>query len=150
PLTAPGALDALTAQVDEVAKHLEERFGDPLALMWVDTVIVAAGYTKSGEDSDTVASQRMMTVLAGLSQRTGALVMGIDHFGKAMDTGTRGSSAKEAHADVVLAALARRELNGQVSDTQLALRKLREGPAGLEIPFTPRIVKVGTDEDGDP
>jgi hypothetical protein len=91
-----------------------------------------------------------MSVLSGLSQKTGALVIGVDHFGKSIETGTRGSSAKEGHADVVLALLADRELNGTVLNTRLALRKDREGKPGLEIPFTAKTVEVGADPDGDP
>ena len=30
------------------------------------------------------------------------------------------------------------------------MRKLRDGPCGLELPFVPRTVEVGTDPDGDP
>jgi hypothetical protein len=44
-----------------------------------------------------------MSTLTAVSQRTGALVLGLDHFGKVADTSTRGSSAKESYAEVVLA-----------------------------------------------
>jgi hypothetical protein len=50
----------------------------------------------------------------------------------------------------VLALLAERELNGTVGNTRLAIRKMREGSSGIELPFTPKIVQTGTDEDGDP
>ena len=91
-----------------------------------------------------------MSVLSMLSQRTKSLVIGIDHFGKIIETGTRGTSAKEGHADVVLALLADRELAGTVSNTRLAVRKLRDGFSGLELPFTPKTLEIGTDADGDP
>ena len=55
------------------------------------------------------------------------LAVGIDHFGKVAETGTRGSSAKEGHADTVLALLADREINGTISNTRLAVRKQRDG-----------------------
>jgi hypothetical protein len=119
-------------------------------LIWIDTIISAAGYTKTGDDSDTAAAQRLMSVLSGLSERTGALVIGIDHFGKVIETGTRGSSAKEGHADVVLALLGDRETSGTIVNTRLALRKLREGSSGLELPFTAKDVKIGLDEDDEP
>jgi hypothetical protein len=47
-----------------------------------------------------------MNALAHSAKHTGALVLGIDHFGKVQETGTRGSSAKEAGADTVVALLA--------------------------------------------
>ena len=52
-----------------------------------------------------------------------------------METGTRGTSAKEAAADVVLALLADREIDGTISNTRMALRKLRGGKVGTETPF---------------
>ena len=132
------------------ASLLRDKFDVPLVLAFVDTVVVAAGYSKSGDDNDAAIAQRIMSVLSQLSQQTGMLVVGIDHFGKVTETGTRGSSAKEGHADAVLALLADRELNGTLSNTRLAVRKQREGIAGLELAFTPTTVEVGTDPDGDP
>ena len=76
-------------------------------------MITAAGYAEGG-DNDTAASQRVMNTMRILSQHTGALVVGIDHFGKVVETGTRGSSAKEGAADTVIALLADRELSGGV------------------------------------
>ena len=136
--------------VEHAANLLRDKFDVPTVLVFVDTVVVAAGYSKSGDDNDAAIAQRIMSVLSGLSQQTGVLVVGIDHFGKVTETGTRGSSAKEGHADAVLALLADRELNGTVTNTRLAVRKLRDGTSGLELPFTPKTVEVGTDADGDP
>ena len=144
------ALDQLTAMVEHAAKAIQTKFSLPTVLVLIDTLISAAGYVKAGDDNDAAVAQRIMSVLSRLSQRTGALVVGIDHFGKLIDTGTRGSSAKEGHADAVLALLADRELNGTVTNTRLAVRKLREGLSGLEIPFKPTIVQTGIDPDGDP
>jgi AAA domain len=150
PLTSRDALNKLTTMIEDAARHLKDRFDVPLVAVFVDTLITAAGYAKAGDDNDTASAQRIMSVLGGLSQYTGALALGLDHFGKIADTGTRGSSAKEGHADVVLALLADRELNGAVTNTRLAIRKLRDGLSGLEIPFTPKTVEIGTDLDGDP
>jgi len=89
-------------------------------------------------------------VLSALSRDTSCFVLGIDHFGKNVETGTRGSSAKEGHADVVLALLGERSLAGKVENPRLAVRKLRGGESGEEFAFGVRKVVVGTDEDGDP
>jgi hypothetical protein len=91
-----------------------------------------------------------MTALRSTSQRTGALAVGIDHFGKVVETGTRGSSAKESAADTVIAILADRVLSGGVTNTRLAIRKQRDGVSGFEIPFTARMAETGVDDDGDP
>ena len=139
----------ICAIADEATAYLDRNFGLPVVLIWIDTVITAAGHDDGG-DNDTAASQKVMSVLRILSKHTGALVAGIDHFGKVVETGTRGSSAKEGAADTVIALLADRELSGGIKNTRLAVRKQRDGVSGFEIPFTARMVKTGTDEDGDP
>ena len=148
-LSNKNAAAELCAIADEAAAELERNFGLPVVLIWIDTVITAAGYNEGG-DNDTAASQKVMSALRILSKHTGALVAGIDHFGKVVETGTRGSSAKEGAADTVIALLADRELSGGVKNTRLAVRKQRDGVSGFEIPFTARMVETGTDDDGDP
>ena len=76
--------------------------------------------------------------------------MAIDHYGKMVDAGTRGSSNKEGSTDTVLASLAERETNGSVGNTRLAIRKQRDGLSGFEVSFIPKTTEVGIDEDGDP
>jgi AAA domain len=143
------AADTLCAFIKAAAAELDLRFHLPVVLIAIDTLIIAAGYA-TGEENDAGASQKIMTTLGTVAKRTGAMVLGIDHFGKDVSTGTRGSSAKEGNADVVLAILADRELSGSVKNTRLAMRKQREGISGFEIPFTARTIETGTDEDGDP
>ena len=128
------AADTLCGIANEAAADLKRRFDLPVALIWIDTLITAASFA-SGEDNDAAAAQKVMTALRITSQRTGALVVGIDHFGKVVETGTRGSSAKEGAADAVIALLADREVNGGVKNTRLAVRKQRDGVSGFEIPF---------------
>ena len=146
PLVDKNSTDLLCGIANEAASDLDKKFSLPVSLIWLDTMITAAGYA-SGEDNDTAASQKVMAVLRSLSQRTGALVMGVDHFGKVIETGTRGSSAKEGAADVVIVLLADRELSGGVKNTRLAVRKQRDGMSGLEMPFTVKAAETGTDED---
>ena len=90
-----------------------------------------------------------MAALAEISRATDTFVLGIDHFGKAPETGTRGTSAKEAAADVVLALLADKALSGEVTAPRLCVRKRRSGPTGVEHPFTVKSVRLGQDEDGE-
>jgi hypothetical protein len=148
-LTDKNAANILCRIADEAAAELKREFNLPVVLIWIDTLVAAAGYA-AGEENDSSASQQVMNVLRATSQHTGALVIGIDHFGKVVETGTRGSSAKEGAADVVIAVLADRELSGGVKNTRLAVRKLRDGRSGFEIPFRATIVETGDDEDGDP
>src|SRR5262249_34587263 len=101
-LTSPNAVKILVPIDQEAAASLKQQFNLPLVLVWVDTIIVAAQYAKAGDDNDAAVTQKVMSVLSDLSRQTGAFVIGIDHFGKVVDTGTRGSINKESHADTVL------------------------------------------------
>ena len=148
-LTGKDAADGLSSMANEAAADLHRKFGLPASLIWIDTLVTAASFA-SGEDNDAATTQKAMTALRITSERTGALVGVVDHFGKNVETGTRGSSAKEGAADTVLAVLADRELSGGVRNTRLAVRKQRDGVSGFEIPFTARMVETGTDDDGDP
>ena len=145
-LLGPKAVEQLAEIANAVAERMQHEFGLPLALILIDTMVDAAGYTKSGDENDAALGQLIMRRCADLSRRTGALVLGIDHFGKAIETGTRGSSAKEARADVVLAVLADKSVSGEVTNTRLAVRKNRAGPAGQEHAFTVQIVDLGNPE----
>jgi len=77
-------------------------------------------------------------------------VLACDHFGKLADTGTRGTSAKEASADVVIACLGDRSIAGSLSNSRIAIRKLRGGATGAQTAFSLRKVDMGVDEDYEP
>jgi len=77
-------------------------------------------------------------------------VLGVDHFGKDLEAGTRGAAAKESSADSVLVCLGHKELSGAITNARLAVRKNRGGPQGQEYPFNLRLVEIGLDEDGEP
>jgi hypothetical protein len=92
-----------------------------------------------------------MNVLKAVTQEIGCFVLGVDHFGKDLQAGTRGAYSKESSGDVVLACLGNKELSGSVTNTRLAVRKHRGGRQGQEYPFTLRVVEAPErDEDGDP
>jgi RecA-family ATPase len=131
PLTDDDAADQISALLRQA--DVEQRFGLPLTLVWIDTIIAAAGYTNTGDDNDTAAAQKVMSTLTKISQLTGAFVIGVDHFGKTIETGTRGSSAKEGSADTVLAILADRDVSGEIKNTRLAVRKQRTVSAALKF-----------------
>jgi hypothetical protein len=147
-LTSPNAAAEIVAELRQA--EIEQRFGKPLSLIWIDTVVTAAGYEKSGDDNDAAVAQMVMNALSAISRQIGAFVVGIDHFGKIIDTGTRGSSAKEGAVDTVLAALGARDLNGKISETRLAVRKQRDGVSGFELPYVAEVIETGRDEDDDP
>jgi hypothetical protein len=150
PLSGKDAADEICAIAGQITKELKKRFGVPLVLIVIDTVIAGAGYTKDGAENDAAAGQMVMNTMKAVAKRTGAFVFGVDHFGKDVQTGTRGTSAKEGSADVVIAMLGDRSVSGEVTNTCLALRKRRGGPNGEEHAFTARKVDMGPDQFGKP
>jgi hypothetical protein len=141
---------SVVATAKSAAEDAQRDHKLPLVLILFDTIIAAAAFTKSGDENDAAVGQKLMAALGEISRATGTFVLGIDHFGKAVETGTRGTSAKEAAADVVLALLANRALSGEVTAPRVCIRKRRSGPAGIEHPFTTRLIRLGEDEDGEP
>ena len=128
-----------------------EEFGLPLGLIIIDTIAACAGYARAGDENDPAAGQAVMNVLKAVAQAIGCFVLGVDHFGKNLEAGTRGASSKEAAGDLVLACLGDKELSGNVINTRLAVRKNRGGQQGQEYPFTLRMVEAPEpDEDGEP
>ena len=92
-----------------------------------------------------------MNVLKAVAHELKCFVLGIDHFGKSLEAGTRGASSKESSSDVVLACLGDKQLSGSVTNTRLAVRKHRGGRQGQEYPFSLRLVEAPEkDEDGEP
>ena len=137
-------------RLDKVAAKLKADFDLPLVAVFIDTIVLAAGYTKDGADNDTATTNVVLRTMAELATRAGCFVFGIDHFGKDVNVGTRGNSVKEGNADVVLALLGDRAITGEISSTKLAIRKRRGGANGQEFPFRPQTVDMGADQHGKP
>jgi hypothetical protein len=117
----------------------------------IDTIAACAGYARAGDENDPAAGQAVMNVLKAIAQELNCFVLGVDHFGKNLEAGTRGASSKESAGDLVLACLGEKELSGNVVNTRLAVRKNRGGPQGQEHPFALRVVEAPEpDEDGEP
>jgi hypothetical protein len=68
---------------------------DMIALAAIDTVVVTAGFKKSGDEDDAVLGAQMIEAMKKISRETRAFVLGADHFGKTAETGTRHVSAQE-------------------------------------------------------
>ena len=127
------AFERLNALAAQAVEHLRTDFQCELALIVIDTLAAAAGFDDENSAAET---QKVMNVLAALSRETKTLVIVIDHYGKVIDTGVRGSSAKSAAADAILACLGDRDqTTGATSNRRLAVTKLRAGPVGRVVPF---------------
>jgi AAA domain-containing protein len=145
-----GAPLIITAMVKQAAERMLRDFNLPVALVIIDTMGKAAGYEKKGDEDDAVIATKIESVLSAVSKTTGAFVLGLDHFGKDPTTGTRGSSGKEGHTDIVLALLGDKAQSGAVTCTRLCTRKRRSGPNGEEFPFRTKVVDMGVDPRGTP
>jgi hypothetical protein len=127
------ALERLKALAKQAAEHLEQNFNCGLALIVIDTLSAAAGFDDENSAAET---QKVMNMLAALARETKALVLLIDHYGKVIETGVRGSSAKSAADDAILACLGDRDpATGMMSNRKMAVTKLRAGPVGRVVPF---------------
>jgi hypothetical protein len=135
-LLKPGSAAVIVEIAKEVAAEMQRDFGLPLVLIVFDTVTSSAGYREKGDEDDTVITQRVHNVFKAITTNTGAFVLGLDHYGKMLETGTRGSSNKEAGADLVLSTLANKSpTNSEITNLRLAVRKVRDAETGREIPF---------------
>jgi RecA/RadA recombinase len=141
------SIGVLIETICAAAAAMEEKYSLPLTMIVIDTVAACAGFT---DENDAGQAQSLFNALRMLASASGATVVGVDHFGKAVETGTRGSSAKEAAADFVLAVLAEKTVTGKTSNRRLSVRKLRGGEQGIETAFDMRTVTIGHDKDGEP
>jgi hypothetical protein len=150
-LLQKGSTEKLIAMARQADASLRAEFGLPLGLVVVDTLAACAGYTRASEENDAAAGTAVMNTLKAVARATNCFVLGVAHFGKNLEAGTRGTSSREDASDVVLACLGEKELSGSVVDTRLAVRKHRGGRQGQEYPFILRDVEAPEpDEDGDP
>jgi hypothetical protein len=136
----------LAAMAQHAQAILQAKFGLPLALVVIDTLGKAAKAAKTGDMNDDVTAKISMGALTEASQATGALFLGLAHFGKDENVGTKGSSGFEDDSDVVLALTGHRTTTGVVTGVTMAIRKNREGESGIEFTFRVRKVDIGDAE----
>ena len=149
-LLDPDGIDAVIATALDVSLDAANVLGVELTLVLFDTISGAAGYSKTGDENDAVIGQRLIANMRAVSERCRAAVVGLDHLGKQIETGTLGSVKKEAGCDTVLAALGERTNSGKITNTRLAVRKQRDAPSGMEFPYSVRVVELPADEEGEP
>ena len=148
-LLADGGVERVIEIANAAVARCKREFNLPLVLIAFDTLIIAAGYSGEGAEQDNIIGAKLMQALRTIEAASGALVMGVDHYGKNVEAGTRGGSAKEDAADVVVALLGDRSPDGKVANRRMVLRKNRSGAAGTEYLFDLQTVEIGMDEDGD-
>ena len=136
-LLQKGAVEKLIAMARQAEDSLQQEFGLPLGLIVIDTIAACAGYARAGDENDPAAGQAIMNVLKAVAQALGCFVLGVDHFGKNLEAGTRGASSKEAAGDLVLACLGDKELSGSVIEHTAGGAEEPGRPAGPGISRSP-------------
>jgi hypothetical protein len=131
------------------AKKMRQDFGVDLVTLMIDTMGLAACYDN---ENDAAQIQRVITRLGRVSDVTGALVIGVDHYGKDQEAGLRGSSAKRGHVETVLSCLKDKDNgdNDKPKNLRMKFEKIRDGEEGRVIPYRLKRVDWGVDEDGKP
>ena len=138
--------DALIKLVERDAQRMRQEFSVDLVAVFLDTMGLAACY----ENEDKAAQvQKVVSRLNKLSEVTGALVIGVDHYGKDQTAGLRGSSAKRGHVETILACLVDRDKDEKPKNHRLMFEKIRDGEEGRIVPYRLKQVERGRDEDGD-
>ena len=78
--------------IKAAGEEMQRRFNLPIAFVIIDTYGKAAAYDKTGQENDTATNKIIMRHLSEAGRAAGCFVMAVDHFGKDVGTGTRGSS----------------------------------------------------------
>lgn len=136
-LLDPSALETLESTARAAADRMHKNHDVDLGAIIIDTMSTAV--LVKNEDANSEAA-RVMHMLNQLARKLGCIVIGVDHFGKTVETGTRGASAKEASADAVLAVLADKESSGAALNPRMVIRKVRGAPTSNEVPFSTKVV----------
>lgn len=140
-LTAPEAKEQILELAAAFKAGLAQRFPNAeLVMVAIDTLGSAAGFADGNSSSE---AQAVMNMLRAVNVATGALVLLIDHFGKAIETGVMGASAKAQSAEAILAVMSDKDGDGNHSNRRMTVAKLRGGPSGAVTPFKLRQVLIG-------
>jgi hypothetical protein len=109
-----------------VSKALEERYGIPLRLIVIDTMLAAFDIR---DWNDPAEARRVANILSRIAVETGSVVLGIQHRGKDVSWGAAGSYALTAAADFRLSVFADTDSKGG------RLGGLRDGPTDWSCEF---------------
>jgi hypothetical protein len=121
-------------------------FNVDLVAIFLDTMGLAACF----ENENMAAQvQRVVAGLLRLSDETGALCINVDHMGKDVEAGMRGTSAKRDCVETILACLCDRNNGDKPTNHRMQLLKVRDGEEGRVIPYRLEQVDMGVDEDGE-
>ena len=136
----------LVATALDVSETMQARFGNPLRLIVIDTMLAAFDIRDWNDPAET---RRVMNALSWIAEETSTVVLGIHHHGKDVTRGAAGSYALTAAADFVLSVFADIEADGTISNRRITASKLRDGPTGWGCDFELKPFKIGVNDDGE-
>jgi hypothetical protein len=126
----------VNALIDEAAAELKRVYNVDVAMIVFDTWAKASGARNKGDDDDSAISAAVIETLDAVSAHSKCVCLAVDHMGKDVERGTRGSSGKEA-IEGLLATLGDRSVSSPINNTRLVVRKVKDGRAGFEVPLHP-------------
>jgi hypothetical protein len=143
-LTAPDAFEQYSKAIQGAMNMQRVALGVNycgLGLVVIDTMAAASTLL---DDAHNAAgpNQTIFDLLHRLAKAFDICVVVVDHLGKDLTKGTRGSTAKEASADVVLRITGSVSEDGIVSNTAMTVSKLRGGAMGRKLAFNLKPVKL--------
>lgn len=140
-LTHKTALDSLRVRCQSVLNEIERRkFDCKIAIIVIDTLSAAGAFD---DPNDAGEAQKVMNLLKQMANEFQCFVLAIDHLGKIVERGIRGSTAKPAAADIVITVLGDKDANdGIASNLRIVISKLRGGRSGQKVPFNATEVKL--------
>ena len=138
---------AFIAKLRAVAARLHAKSELRVGCVMLDTLAAAFGIKDENSAGEMNA---VCKAAAELGASIGAATVALAHYGKAQETGLRGSSAQRAAGESVLAVLADRDENsGRCSNRRLAHVKSRIGEEGPIAGFELRDIWLSDAEGGE-
>ena len=132
----------IQARDNLLAKH-----GYSPSVIMIDTV-AAASMIPADKENDSAAWQWVFDHLKPISEKLGAPIILVHHYGKDTSSGLRGSSNNRAGADFIIAMTCQRdEQLGTSKDFRLVLPKNRDGNEGVIADVEKEIVTIGVRDD---
>jgi hypothetical protein len=143
PMMARRRLDKAQVKLlrDKIAwakQAMMARFSASLRVVFIDTLTSVSGIE---DHDDTGEGAAFMNFCAELAKEFQIFIIIDDHFGKNIEAGTRGTTAKEARADAVLAVIGKPNQPYEEPRT-LRWRKLRNAVSGREMQFRLKSVRL--------
>lgn len=135
-------------KIKRAAKFIQDTFGVRVGNVTIDTI--AKGFGMKDENS-AAETQAVLDKTDELGRCIGAATTVVAHYGKAQETGIRGSSARRGYGESIIALTGdRNELDGTCKNRKAAHTKNRTGEEGPLGSFDLVDIDLGADDNGKP